>query len=69
MDHYAEVRNWKDRIEHILVPCQFRVGLVWALQGGVSMIWYWGRDETGFASGDSPESAADSAIRQVFGGL
>lgn len=69
MDAYEERREWRRRLEAVLNPVKVKLGLVWSLSGGVSVIWYWGKDETGFASGATPEAAADSVLRQIFGGL
>lgn len=60
--------DWKRRILAVLGG-DFRLGLVWPLQGSVSLIWYWGKSETGFATGRTPEEAADRVLAQVFGGL
>lgn len=64
-----ESKAWKRRVEAVLLPLNFRVGLVTRLFESVSIIWYWGANETGFASGRTPEDAADMAIKYVFGDL
>lgn len=69
VDPYEERKEWKRRIMEIVGPAGIRVSLVWQLNGGISLIWYWGKSETGFASGRTPELAAESAFAKVFGGL
>lgn len=63
-----ESRGWKRRVEAVLLPLNFRVGLVCRLFNHVSIIWFWA-NETGFASGRTPEEAADKAVQYVFGDL
>lgn len=69
MDPYEERKVWRKEIESILHPVEIKVGLVWQLQAGVCLIWNWGKVETGFAFGPTPEAAAHRAMAIVFGGL
>ena len=67
--HYARCREAKEQILRELGSCFFRVSYVGLITGGWTMIWYWGKNETGFASGKTVEEAIDDADRKVFGGL
>lgn len=69
LKHYARCREAKATILLELEPCFFRVSYVGLICGGWTMIWYWGKNETGFASGKTVEEAIADADRKVFGGL
>lgn len=68
-DYYAACREMRERIRSELEPCFFRITYVGNIVGGWTMIWYWGKRETGFASGKTVEEAIADADRKVFGGL
>ncbi len=68
-DYYADMAEWRSRIEAVLEGTGFTLGLVWTMLGSVSVIWYWGESETGFAHGRTPEEIAANAMQYIFGGL
>lgn len=67
--HYAKCKENRELIRAELEPCFFRISYVGMITGGWTMIWYWGKNETGFASGKTVEDAIADADRKVFGGL
>lgn len=67
--YYAACRAAKEQIEAELGPAHVRVSYVGYIVGGWTMIWYFGKSETGFASGATVEAALAQADRLVFRGL
>lgn len=68
-EYYARCREAKGEVEGELGPALFNISYVGNIVGGWTMIWYWGKKETGFASGRSIAEMIASADRQVFRGL
>lgn len=67
--HYAEMKSVREKINAALLPCGARVSYVGMLLGKLSVIWYFGKNETGFAGGKTPEAVVDDIYGKVFGGL
>lgn len=67
--YYARCREAREQILAELAPYFFRISYVGSNVGGWTVIWYWGKRETGFASGKTVEEAIADADRKVFGGL
>lgn len=67
--YYARMAEYRDKINAILLPVGGRVSYVGRPLGSILVIWYWGKAETGFASGDTPEAVVEGIYRVVFGGL
>lgn len=67
--YYARMKEYHDTINAILLPCGGRVSYVGKPMGSILVIWYWGKTETGFASGLTPEDVVESIYGKVFGGL
>lgn len=68
-DYYAQMRRNREQINTALLPCDARVGYVGLCYGALNVIWYFGKKETGFAAGGSPEAVIDRVLEIVFGGL
>lgn len=67
--YYADVELARQQMRAELEPALFRITYVGFIVGGWTMIWYWGKNETGFASGRTIEAAIEHAERLVFRGL
>jgi len=67
--HYAYMNEARDRINAILLPSGASVTYVGGLFGRIMAIWYFGKKETGFAGGPTPEAVAQDVFNSVFGGL
>lgn len=67
--HYARMKEARESINGALLPIGGRVSYVGSLGGRLSAIWYFGKSETGFASGSSELGVVESIHRQIFGGL
>lgn len=67
--YYARMAEYRDRMNVILLPIGGRVSYVGKPMGRLSVIWYWGKVETGFASGPTPEAVVENIYGKIFGGL
>lgn len=67
--YYARMAEYRDRINAILLPIGGRVSYVGTTVGSLTVIWYFGKHETGFAGGRSPEDVIESIYAKIFGGL
>lgn len=68
-EYYEQMRLIRNRINSMLLPWQGRVGYVGTCCGALNVTWYFGKKETGFAAGASPEAVIDRVEQLVFGGL
>ena len=68
-NYYEEMNGYKERINSKLLPVGANVGYVGTCLGSIIAIWHFGKSETGFAGGGTPEAVTDDVFRQVFGGL
>lgn len=67
--YYAYMKSVREAINAILLPCGARVTYVGNTFGSLTAIWYFGKKETGFAGGETPEAVVESIFGKVFGGL
>lgn len=68
-DYYDRMRVIRDRLNTALLPYSIRVSYVGTLKGSITTIWWFGKTDTGFATGPSPEAVVDRILQHVFGGL
>lgn len=69
MGYYDQMKRFRDTINKALLPSGARVTYVGQVLGGLNAIWYFGKNETGFAAGATPEAVVESIFDKVFGGL
>lgn len=69
MDIYAERKLQRDRINSVLLPLDARVSYVGSLNGSIMVIWYFGKNETGFARATTEDGVIDRILEQVCKGL
>lgn len=67
--HYARMRDLREEINASLLPCGANVTYVGVLFGTLSVIWNFGKHETGFASGRTAEAVVSNIFAKIFGGL
>lgn len=67
--YYEQMAEYQERINTRLLPVGARVGYVGLCFGSINAIWYFGKSETGFAGGGTPDAVVENVFRQVFGGL
>lgn len=67
--YYARAREYRDKLNAMLLPAGGRVSYVQPTVGSLCVIWYYGKGETGFAGGRTFEAVVESINAQVFGGL
>lgn len=67
--YYARMREHRDWLNSVLLPIGGRVSYVGMLNGSISVLWYFGRNETGCAGGRTPEAVLESIYAKIFGGL
>lgn len=67
--YYADCKAARQQAEAALSPAQIKIGYAGFLVGGWTLIWYWGKNETNFATGLTVEAAIRDVERQVFRGL
>lgn len=63
--YYAEVKARRDRINAVLLLIGGRVTYVGQMNRSITVIWYLGKSETGFASG-ATENAVVDRIFDIF---
>ncbi len=68
-DYYEEMRLIRNRINAVLLPCDLRVSYVGRCYDAINVIWWFGKKDTGFAAGSTPEAVIDRVQELVFGGL
>lgn len=69
LKHYARMRAAKDAMNETLLPSGANVTYVGTVFGSFNVIWYFGKHETGFASGATVEAVVDNIFGKIFGGL
>jgi len=67
--YYARMKEYRERLNAILLPAGGRVTYVGMSVGSLTAIWYFGKAETGFAGGRSFEALLESIYGHIFGGL
>ena len=67
--YYAEVKRIREAINEALLPIGGRVTYVGGLGGAITAIWYFGKNETGFASAKTEAGLLDRILELVCRGL
>lgn len=67
--HYARMAKIREDLNAILLPLGGRVSYCGTCVRSITVIWYYGKHQTGWAGGPNPDAVLDDIYRQVFGGL
>lgn len=67
--YYKRMREIRDALNSILLPLGGRVSYCGVCVRSITVIWFYGKHQTGWAGGHTPDAVLDDIYRQVFGGL
>jgi hypothetical protein len=67
--YYARMTKIREALNSILLPLGGRVSYCGTCVRSITVIWYYGKNQTGWAGGPNPDAVLDDIYRQVFGGL
>lgn len=67
--YYARMAKIREALNSILLPLGGRVSYCGTCSRSITVIWYYGKHQTGWAGGPNPDAVLDDIYRQVFGGL
>jgi len=66
---YVLMRERRERLNTRLLPYHARVTYVGGVNGGITVIWYFGKSDTGFAAGLTEDAVVERVLHHVFRGL